>query len=250
VLKQGRIVDDGFLDCKMEEMRIPEDYVQTGNSDFAVIKLGECVDDEGRKAWPQQKWAFQVTDFIPAQNPKGTKYDLPGYGGRRTLQVTSLAIYGRDEHYNWVHVQGASRPGDSGAPILNAAGKIVGVHRGAPRKITIAEEKKGPNGEVILPKLKDYPPMFTPLIASRIMLIAKMMVGTYGADEVQSVRFAAHSNWDNVAFYEEETDRDGDYEEFLLYDEALRDLERAQKDFAAAQRLLNGERSSKKIVAH
>lgn len=83
-------------------------------------------------------------------------------------------------------------------------GKIVGVHRGAPRKIKISEEQIV-GGKTVLPKLEDYPPMFTPLTAARTTLIDQMMRNSYNAAEVMAIVIpaSARSSYDNVALYDD-----------------------------------------------
>ena len=187
VLKQGRL-DGDAVECGIEKVMIPKEYTQTAKPDIAVVKL---------KGNPPPNHPFQLHMFTNNEN-KGertvrgikkpaTRYSLPGYGGRRSPEVTPLTF--KDYWGGVVKCHGAARSGDSGAPVLNADGKIVGVMKEIYPQPAISQEPRNENGGAVLPKLERIEPSFTAITENVLVDINKMMNGMY--DEVEIKAFAA-----------------------------------------------------------
>ena len=214
VLKQGPL-GGSTVECALEKVMIPTSYdANVGSPDIAVVKLADCTPPNH----PLQQ--MQLHEFKDSENEVGTKdqnyqngaeYKLPGYGTRKTLQVATLWRRPKPMYAPgipkliWCH--GAARTGDSGAPILNDDGNIVGVAHAIMDPPSIADEKKNKNGikgATVRRKLEDIMPHFTPLSKAVLTLINSMMKGDYAEGTVKVKTFGAvQSELARVAHYDD-----------------------------------------------
>ena len=203
VLKQGKLGGDA-VDCRIEKVMIPKN----GILDIAVVKLKdtppdypfqlhEFIDEENHDGNPFQLplWALLDPDNPP---PPATTYTFPGYGGRRRLEVTTLT-FDKKVDDGIIKCNGAARPGDSGGPILNADGKIVGVMKEIYPQPTISQEPKDENGGAVLPKLEQIEPSFTAMIRSTLNVINTMMKGQL--DDYSLSQFEIKTFGAKIAYY-------------------------------------------------
>ena len=181
VLKQGKLGGDA-VDCAIERVTIPKQFT-LGHSnahafpDIAVVKL--------KDAPPNHQ--FQFRKFIHSE----TEFQLLGYGGRRTLEVTPLILREKMDKNGIIKCHGTLRGGDSGAPVLSKKGEnkgmIVGVSKASNRLPNVAQEPMKGNGGTVLPKLEDIEPRFTAITKNIFDQINAMMQKEYDAKKFGAV---------------------------------------------------------------